>query len=297
MIPADSLAGLPEELPETNRRLETGAPSARSLLLTILGEFMFPQREAVWTATFVGALAAVGVEEKAARQALARTAADGIIVPVRIGRRTRWELSDAGRTLLRDGTRRIYGFMRERRRWDGRWLVLAITVPETQRQLRHRLRTRLTWAGMGSPAAGLWVVPYADRAPEIARIVSELGIAGNTMSWIGESGGIGRPADVVAAAWASLEEVERAYAAFVAEFERRRAESRAASFAAQVDLVQAWRRFPFIDPALPVELLDHDWPGQRAAAVFHGCHERWHRRAQAYWAALSALDGSDSSAL
>ena len=270
----------------TNRRLEMGAPSARSLLLTMLGEFVFPRGEQVWTATFVEAMAAVGVEEKAARQALARTSAEGILIPVRVGRRTRWALSASGRTLLDDGTRRIYGFMRERRRWDGRWLILAVTVPETQRQLRHRLRTRLTWAGMGSPAAGLWVVPYADRAPEVARIVAELGIAGNTMSWIGESAGIGRPADLVAAAWTSLDDVEREYAAFVAAFDRRRAESPAAAFAAQVDLVQAWRRFPFIDPALPVELLDHDWPGQRAAAVFHGCHERWHRRAQAHWDAL-----------
>jgi phenylacetic acid degradation operon negative regulatory protein len=274
-----------EDVP-TTRRLEMGAPSARSLLLTILGEFVFPRGEPVWTATFVEAMAAVGVEEKAARQALARTSAEGLLTPVRVGRRTRWALSASGRTLLDDGTSRIYGFMRERRRWDGRWLILAVTVPETQRQLRHRLRTRLTWAGMGSPAAGLWVVPYADRAPEVARIVAELGIAGNTMSWIGESGGIGRPEDLVAAAWTSLDDVEREYAAFVARFDRRRAEAPPAAFAAQVDLVQAWRRFPFIDPALPVELLDHDWPGQRAAAVFHSCHERWHRRAQAHWDAL-----------
>jgi phenylacetic acid degradation operon negative regulatory protein len=52
--------------------------------------------------------------------------------------------------------------------------------------------------------------------------------------------------------------------------------------------VQAWRRFPFIDPALPAELFDHDWPGRRAAAVFHRCHDRWHRRAQAHWEALTA---------
>jgi len=278
-----------EERP-ASRRLETGAPSTRSLLLTILGEFVFPRGLPVWTAAFVAALAAVGVEEKAARQALARTAAEGIIVPGRVGRRTRWMLSDAGRTLLTDGTRRIYGFMREQRRWDGRWLVLAVSVPETQRQLRHRLRTRLTWAGMGSPAAGLWVIPYADRAPEVARIVSELGIGAGAMSWIGEAGGIGRPEDVVAAAWTSLDDVEREYDEFVAAFGKRRANTPAAVFGAQVDLVQAWRRFPFIDPALPVELLDHDWPGQRAAAVFHGCHERWHRRAQAHWEALATED-------
>ena len=270
------------------RRRRLGGPSARGLLLTMLGEFVLPRGEPVWTAAFVDALGAVGVEEKAARQALARTATEGLVTPSRVGRRTQWALTTAGRELLEDGARRIYGFLREQRRWDGRWLVLAVTVPETQRALRHKLRTRLTWAGLGSPAPGLWVVPYADRAPEVARIVDELGIGANAMSWVGESGAIGRPEDVVAAAWTSLGEIETAYGEFVAAYEARRAENAPAAFVAQVDLVQAWRRFPFLDPGLPVELLDHDWPGVRAAAVFHRCHERWHRRAQAHWDALAA---------
>jgi phenylacetic acid degradation operon negative regulatory protein len=57
-------------------------------------------------------------------------------------------------------------------------------------------------------------------------------------------------------------------------------------FAAQVDLVQAWRHFPFADPALPLELLDHEWPGPAAAATFHHCHDRWHRQAQTHWRQL-----------
>lgn len=286
-------AGWPEstqvwEPPSAERRRATGATSARSLLLTILGEFVLPRAEPVWTATVVEALAGLGVEEKAARQALARTSAEGLIDPVRIGRRTRWALSDTGRDLLEDGARRIYGFMREQRRWDGRWLVLSVTVPETQRQLRHRLRSRLTWAGMGSPTPGLWVVPHADRAGEVARIVAELGVESSAMSWVGPSGIIGRPEDVVAAAWSSLDEVEAGYDEFVAAFGQRQVDDAADAFTAQVELVQAWRRFPFLDPALPAELLDHDWPGPQAAAVFHRCHERWHRRAQAHWDQLGS---------
>ena len=253
-----------------------------------MGEFVLPRRQPVWTAAVVTALGALGVEEKAARQALARTCAEGLIDPVRIGRRTQWALSGAGTALLEDGAQRIYGFMREQHPWDGRWLLLAVTVPETRRQLRHRLRSRLTWAGMGSPAPGLWVVPNAERAGEVERIITELGIAGSAMSWVGESGPLGRPEEVVAAAWTSLEEVEQAYDTFVATFDKRRVDAGRDAFVAQVELVQAWRRFPFIDPALPAELLDHDWPGPRAAAVFHQHHQRWHRRAQAHWDRICA---------
>jgi phenylacetic acid degradation operon negative regulatory protein len=64
------------------------------------------------------------------------------------------------------------------------------------------------------------------------------------------------------------------------------------AFVAQVQLVHAWRLFPAVDPALPAELLDHDWPGPDAAAVFHSRHDRWHRRAQAHWRALCA-DAAD----
>ncbi len=282
-----------EDVPAVRRR-ETGGASARSLLLTIMGEFVLPRGEPVWTGAFVEALGSVGVEEKAARQALARSAGERLIEPSRVGRRTQWSLSDAGRSLLEDGARRIYGFMREAKPWDGRWLVLAVTVPETQRQLRHRLRTRLTWAGMGSPAPGLWVVPDAERTDEVAAIVSQLGIEPSAMSWVGESAGIGAPADVVAAAWTSLDEVEAAYDEFVATFGDRQAGDAAGSFTAQVEMVQTWRRFPFIDPALPSELLDHDWPGPRAAEVFHRCHARWHDPAQAQWERLCAESASRS---
>ena len=84
---------------------------------------------------------------EAARQAIAGAAAEGLLDGERIGRRTRWTLSDGGRRLLQDGAARIYGFMRSQHRWNGNWLVVAVTIPETQRQLRHQLRTRLTWAG------------------------------------------------------------------------------------------------------------------------------------------------------
>src|SRR4051794_16752844 len=135
------------------------ANSARSILLTMLGEFVHPRGGEVWTGTLVAALAATGIEPKAARQALARTAAEGLLASSRHGRRARWRLTGAGGALLTEGTERIYGFMRGSRTWDGRWLVITVGVPESQRQLRHRLRTRLTWLGLGSPSPGLWIVP------------------------------------------------------------------------------------------------------------------------------------------
>ena len=48
---------------------------------------------------------------------------------------------------------------------------------------------------------------------------------------------------------------------------------RTASFAAQTALVHAWRRFPFIDPDLPDDLLPRDWPRRAAYELFKDRHE------------------------
>ena len=46
--------------------------SARSLLLTVLGEFAYPGDEAVWTTTLIQVLGGLGVESHAVRQAINR---------------------------------------------------------------------------------------------------------------------------------------------------------------------------------------------------------------------------------
>jgi len=265
-----------------SRRRTLGSGSARSLLLTVLGEFVYPRGRAVWTATLLRALGELGVEEKSARQAVSRASAEGLLSSERAGRRVRWSLTEAGATLLREGTERIYHFMQDQREWDGRWLLVTVAVPETQRQLRHRLRTQLTWLGMGSPAPGLWVVPDADKEQQLAQVLHELGLQPRAFAWIGCWVPIGDKQELISAAW-SLDQVEDEYRAFANSFSLLRTSSATEAFVAQVRLVQAWRRFPFIDPALPPRLLEHDWPGPGAAKVFHDCHEHWRPQAQERW--------------
>ena len=272
----------PDLTAEANGRLrETGYPSARSHLLTVLGEFVHPRQGQVWTGTLVDALGALGVEEKSARQTLSRAAAEGLISSTRHGRRVRWQLTDTGDQLLREGTERIYGFMRQPHPWDGRWLVLTVGVPESQRKLRHRLRTRLTWLGLGSPSPGLWVVPDIGKESAVRAVIDELGLHDRAFAWAG-SAVSGDPAKLINSAW-DLNDVEKRYLAFIDRFEGAKSPTARDAFVGQVLLVQEWRRFPFLDPALPSELLDYDWPGPRAAATFHDRHDRWHRRAQDEW--------------
>lgn len=272
--------------PEFRRRRELGAASARSLLLTVLGEFVLPGGEPVWTATFLRALGLVGVEEKAVRQALARSAAEGWLAGERHGRRTAWRLTPAGERLLTDGTDRIYGFGGPVGDWDGRWLLVLATVPETNRRLRHLLRTRLAWSGLGNLSPGVWATPHPGREREVRGVLTEIGVADTSTLFTGRLGDLAEARRVARQAW-DLDEIELSYEDFLEAVNALRPSDDPGTFAAHTRLVQAWRRFPFLDPALPAELLPDDWSGSQAFTLFHERHDTWRPVADRQWKAMS----------
>lgn len=274
------------EGPFVTRRQELGSASARSLLLTVLGEFVLPGGGPVWTSTLLTLLADLDVAEKAARQAIMRTADSGWIEPSRVGRETRWSLTAAGTELLREGTERIYGFAAGGEQWDGRWLVLTVCVPENNRALRSRLRMQLGWAGLGSASAGVWVTPRVEREPAARKVLGELGLLAGSWSFVATAGQIGDQRSLVRAAW-DLDAVEERYEDFLDLVGRRRPRTDRQALVAQVRLVQEWRRFPLLDPGLPRELLPPRWSGKRAAEAFRERHAGWAPRAQRAWAELA----------
>ena len=275
-----------EARPVVSRRREVSHTSARSLLMTLLGEYVLPRDRPVWTSVLVDTLAGFGVEQKSARQALARAAAEGWLVSERVGRLARWGLTAPGRRLLTEGAQRIYQFGRGDRPWDGRWLVLLVSVPEVKRDLRHRLRTGLSWAGFGSPEAGVWISPDLSREGEALDVLKELGLAAGAMSFTATYGAVGEPGAMVTRAW-DLTGLERRYEAFIAEFGGLEPAGGAAVLHAQTRLVHEWRRFPFLDPQLPRELLPANWSGSAAAELFHRRHTQWRSAAKQRWDELS----------
>jgi phenylacetic acid degradation operon negative regulatory protein len=275
--------------PSYSRRHQAGSGSARSLLLTVLGEYLLPRVEPAWTSTLLHVLGGLGVEEKSTRQSLARMAADGWIVAERSGRRVRWALTPHGHELLTEGAERIYSFGRDRDSWDGRWLVLIATVPESRRELRHQLRTRLTWAGFGSPAPGMWVSPHISREAEAKQVVERLGLDVAAFSFSGSYAGIGSERTLVEQAW-HLGDLAAEYENFIQEFAGLRPEPGDPVLFAQIRLVHDWRRFPLLDPQLPPDLLPPDWIGIRAANVFNDLHQAWHQSSQRHWDTLCAAE-------
>ncbi len=273
--------------PALSRRHAAGAESARGLLFTVLGEFVRPAGGAAWTSAFISLFGRLGVEEKTIRQALMRTAADGWLIPERAGRRTRWRLTPDAERLLAEGTERIYGFTAVARDWDGRWLLVLARIPETDRPARHRLRTQLAWAGFGSPAPGVWLSTHAARVDEAERILAAAGLLADAHLFTAEHRGGGELAAMVRQAW-DLDALERRYREFLAGFG---GSGGGGPLVRVVELVHAWRRFPWIDPVLPPDLLPAGWSGEQAAALFARQHARWSGQATAAWLALDGPAG------
>jgi phenylacetic acid degradation operon negative regulatory protein len=264
-------------------------PQPQELTMTLLGAYVVPHDQLVWSGGLVALLAEFGVSSGGARVALARMVRRGRLERVKDGRRT-WYRPTAGTVaLLEEGDRRIFSLGRQPH--DGTlWTVLWHAIPEELRAERGRLGRRLRFLGFGSVQDGMWISPH-DREREVAGLIEDL--------QIGEHAGVllGRPAASLdfrafaSRAW-DLDALGERYRAFVDEFapfakaNARRLDDRGA-FLVRTRLVHVFRRFPALDPELPDELIPA--PRHRAAAValFHELYERLATAAKRHFDAVT----------
>lgn len=276
--------------PATLAAAPRSGSSAKALLLTTLGEFVLRHGGAIWTSTVVRCLDALGVGERNARQAVARLADQGVVRSEKAGRKARWHLTDHGSHLLTVGTARIYGFGGGDDTWDERWLVVLCSVPEEQRTKRHQLRTQLGFAGFGFLAPGVALAPHLDREDAANAVLEDLDLLPGAVVLRAETGALVAADDLLRRAW-DLDALAGRYDRFIAEFGPRAPRTDEDRFAALVDLVHAWRRFPFVDPEIPRRLLPAHWPGKRAKDLFDARHGTWAPGANAWYEDVESSSG------
>lgn len=253
-------------------RRSNGSPAARSMLLTVLGEYVAHGGRTVHRDGLVRALEALGYRTEAARQAVSRSVSAGWMTATRVGRRSRMELTPDTGAMLRAGYPRIYGFGSPWT-WNGAWLLVAVRVPEDRRDVRDRLRTRLAWAGFGSLGGGLWISPHVDREGELREVVAREAAAADVLMFSAEQLGDAEAVQaLVAEAW-DLSAIAGAYHTFLEAVRAKVPDDERARFAAHTAIVHDWRKFPFVDPELPPSLLPANWPQAPAVAAFHSRYD------------------------
>jgi phenylacetic acid degradation operon negative regulatory protein len=256
-------------------------PSARAYLLILLGDYALDQGDAAWTHTVVEALGLVGFEEKAARQALTRSANAGLLTPRRVGRRTRWHLTPAGHDALTAAKNRLFAIGPERD-WNGDWLIVLATVPENHRNLRHRLRTALSWAGFGSVGPGVWLSPHPSHAAEARLVLASLGEHVQATLLHARLDNREERQRLVNQAW-DVAELDRQYEAFLDRFSGVRPRTPEQALVELAHLLYQWRRLLLADPGLPTNLLPPEWSGEQARRLLLDRHRRWRQMARTWW--------------
>jgi phenylacetic acid degradation operon negative regulatory protein len=187
----------------------------------------------------------------------------GWLEPIRLSDGPGYALTPRAVRRLDDAAARIY--RTQQQDWDGRW-HLVVTRALQARSRRERLRAGMTFLGYAQLDDATWIGPRISDEVDALLEAEEARADRFTASHDGD------PAGLVRRAW-DLEGLARSYLRWLAaakDISTKVDESATdeEAFAARSRLVHEWRKFLFLDPGLPRELLPEHWPGELAAEFF-----------------------------
>lgn len=225
-------------------------------VLTIFGDYWWHVREPMPTGAIVTALTDLGLKEAAARATLTRMVRGDLLLADRVGRRTTHRLTPHAQDIVDEEGAWLDTFGLVEPAWDGLWSVLAFSIPESERSLRHLARSRLRWLGFAPLYDGVWLSPR-DRAGEAMAQLRDLGVRDVTsMRATLETSIAGGPQS----AW-DLDEVAAEYRRFATSVGTDEVTTDpVTAFRERMRIMLGWQAFRVRDTGMPAELVPADWP-------------------------------------
>lgn len=243
----------------------------RSMLFTLWGVYIRHFASEIPLGAVLRLMDEFGFAGPAVRVAVSRLSEQGWVSLRKTGRTRYLSMTARGLERVDEAAARIYRLRPER--WDGTWFLLTYTIPEEQRAARDQLRADLAWWGFGSLGPGTWLSPHS-LSPALAARLQSPEVAPFVDYFQARYTGPNTNPALVQKGW-RLEEVFEKYRSFLEKFgpELEEAQSGVLSeqecFVRRCRLVHEYRKFLFVDPGLPEELLATDWPGGQAFDLFH----------------------------
>jgi len=252
------------------------ASRPQSLIITIFGAFSRSIEGWLPVSTLLTLMGEVGIEDAAVRSALSRFKRRGILLSDRRDGTVGYALSENAWTTFDVGDARV--LQRRTPPLDTGWILVAFSIPESARDVRYRLRSRLARVGFAQVGGGLWIAPRALEA-DVRYIVTVLGVHEYVDIFAAEHVGFGATIGAVRGWW-DLESIADQYRAFTDTYEpvgiayRKRTDiDPGAAFADYTRVLTSWRPLPYIDPGLPREYLPAEWAGDEATGLFYRLHD------------------------
>ncbi|MEU0987670.1 PaaX family transcriptional regulator C-terminal domain-containing protein [Streptomyces sp. NPDC005953] len=222
-------------------------------------------------------LAALQVDGSSVRSSVSRLQQRGLLVLEEDTEgATAHALSVQAHQLLADSDSRIYD--RHTPRLADGWVLAVFSAPEPERHHRHQLRSQLEQLGFGSAASDVWIAP-ARLYEETRHTLRRRQLDPYVELFRGEHLGFAATAEAVANWW-DLAAIAKQHQAFLDEQEpvlrkwsAGQVPTPREAYRDYLLALDSWRRLPYADPDLPLELLPVGWPGARSAEVFAALHE------------------------
>jgi phenylacetic acid degradation operon negative regulatory protein len=245
------------------------------LIFTLFGDYVLPLEQSAWTMGLLELLHVLGVSERAGRSTLSRMKQKGWLASERVGRYSRYFLTEPGLRVVNEGATRI--FEAPKLEWDGNWHMVVYSIPEEKREIRSKLRQRLGWLGFGRLAPGTWISPNSPQS-DIDLLFEELGAEPYALHFGGMTLYTTSNEEIVQKCW-DLVTLNEDYARFIDKYQSEYLKFKKArdnqSQLEQADcfemrfwLTLEYSQFPRRDPNLPPPLLASDWQGGVAADLF-----------------------------
>lgn len=258
-----------------------------SFIFTLYGDMVhrLAADGSLWIGALIRLMATFGISEGAVRQAVSRMSRQGWLIARRLGNRAYYVVSDRGRRRIEELSPRIYGPVIE---WDGRWRMVSYAIGEANRKRRERLRKELSALGWAMLSPSTWISPSDTLAAarEAARTTLTLDAVHLFTS---EYCGPLSDRQLLERCW-DVPAIASAYNEFIARYgprlQRERERNDLTDEQALVErlwLVHDYRKFVYIDPGLPSELLPAHWPGTAAAALFREYYAAIDTKSQRYF--------------
>ncbi|SDI15993.1 phenylacetic acid degradation operon negative regulatory protein PaaX [Alteribacillus bidgolensis] len=248
--------------------------NTRSMIFTLYGDYIRHYGNVIWIGSLIRLLQEFGHNEQSVRAAISRMSKQGWLQSEKKGNKSYYSLTERGRKRMDEAAERIYKI--ESPSWDGEWRILVYTIPEEKRHIRDELRKELVWSGFGLLSNSCWITPN-PLDEQINNLIQKYEIEDYVNYFRASHEGMKDHQSLVENCW-DLDEINELYSQFIQDYSQKYIIDKSkiekgdmtdgSCFVERTMLVHQYRKFLFVDPGLPQELLPKNWLGDSAAALF-----------------------------
>ncbi len=264
------------------------------MLVTVFGDSIVPIGGEVWLGHLFELVEPFGYSERLIRTSMYRLVSEGWLESERVGRRSRYRLTDFAVDEFESAEQRIY-HRQAPTEWNRRWTVVFTGTEATATGDHPRLAAHLRWHGFAEISDDVWLLPE-DNPSEVTRLLERLELHSLPPTASAEFVDLDHlvSSGVLGSSF-SLDEAETAYRTFRATYQHYqertvRSLEPPSAFALRTMIVHDLRRARLTDPALPGEALPKDWIG---GVVFEMAGQLYRDVTDAAWEAVGNTTGQE----